>query len=71
MKKFMIKIGALFKTGSRNPVSGQFAFAGYLDGTCDPPPTQGEKQIPLTFRKVFPPINSAHKGCWWKLERKL
>jgi hypothetical protein len=71
MRKILIRRGALFKTGTPNPISGHFKFACYLDGTVDPPPTDGEAQIPLTYRKVFPPINSARKGCWWQLVRKL
>jgi len=63
-------IGTRYRTGQLCQVSGIYAFDGYLDGTSYPAPTAEERRIPLSQHEVFPPIRSAGKGCWWKLERR-
>ena len=66
-----VALGARFRTGQRNPVSGAFRFDGYVDGARWPIPTPLEMEIPLAAGHEFPPIHSAAKSCWWKLIRKL
>jgi hypothetical protein len=67
----MAQVGDRFKTGQTNPASGSFAFDGYIDGTTTPAPTAAERVIPLSKDETFPPIKSANKGAWWKLQRLL
>jgi len=65
----MARVGDRFKTGQKSPVNGDYNFDGYLDGSAYPAPSSEEKQITLETNETFPPINSADKGCWWKLSR--
>ena len=60
-----------FKTGEESPWNARYRFDGYLDGTTSPQPTTEEKEIDLERDENFPPIRSASKACWWKLERRL
>jgi hypothetical protein len=65
----MAKIGDRFKTGQVCDTSGSYVFDGYLVGTSAPAPTQEERVIPLSKNETFPPVRSANKACWWKLQR--
>jgi hypothetical protein len=65
----MAKVGDRFKTGQTCDTSGSYAFDGYVDGTSQPAPTSNERVIPLQKNETFPPIRSASKACWWKLQR--
>lgn len=60
-----------FKTGEESPWNARYNFDGYLDGSSSPSPTAEEKQIDLERDENFPPIKSAKKACWWKLDKKL
>ncbi len=48
---------------------GPYVFDGYTDGTTTPAPTAEERVIPLSSGETFPPIKSAKKAAWWKLQR--
>ncbi len=61
--------GECFRTGETCQTAGSYVFDGYLDGTTTPSPTAEERVIPLDVRDVFPPVRSANKGAWWKLQR--
>ena len=65
----MAKVGDRFKTGQTCDTSGSYIFDGYTDGTTTPSPTAEERVIPLERNETFPPIRSANKACWWKLQR--
>lgn len=58
-----------YKTGEKCPITGNYLFDGYVDGTSRPPPTTEEKRIPLTTGETFPPIKSSEKACYWVRER--
>lgn len=60
-----------FKTGEESPWKARYRFDGYTDGTTTPRPTAEEMEIGLKRDENFPPIRSAKKACWWKLDRKL
>ena len=64
-----VQIGSRYRTGEECPVSGNYRFDGYLDGTSTPAPTSDEREIPLSKGGTFPPIRSSQKACWWKLIR--
>jgi hypothetical protein len=40
-----------------------------LDDPRDRARPAEERVIPLSRRETFPPIRSASKACWWKLQR--
>lgn len=63
------KIGDRFKTGQICETTGSYVFDGYVDGTFTPAPNAEERVIPLSKGETFPPIRSAKKACWWKLQR--
>jgi len=65
----MAKVGDRFKTGDKCDATGSYVFDGYIDGTTTPAPTTNERVIPLSKGGTFPPIKSANKGCYWKLQR--
>lgn len=65
----MAKIGDRFYTGQTCDTSGSYVFDGYLDGTSTPAPTAEERVIPLSKGETFPPVRSAKKSAWWKLQR--
>lgn len=65
----MAKIGDRFKTGQTCETNGSYVFDGYVDGTNSPSPTDEERVITLGRGHTFPPVRSATKGCWWKLQR--
>ena len=65
----MASIGDRFKTGQTCDTSGVYIFDGYVDGSSYPSPTQDERVIPLSRNETFPPVRSASKACWWKLQR--
>jgi len=65
----MANIGDRFKTGQTCDTSGVYIFDGYVDGSTYPSPTQDERVIPLSRYETFPPVRSADKACWWKLQR--
>lgn len=65
----MARVGDRFKTGNVCDTTGSYVFDGYVDGTSHPPPTNDERVVPLRATETFPPIKSASKGCWWKLQR--
>ena len=69
MEMDMSKIGDRFKTGQPCDTTGSYVFDGYVDGTYAPAPTQEERVIPLSKGEPFPPVRSAQKACWWKLQR--
>lgn len=54
------------KTGETSPVSGNFKFDGYVDGSSSPAPTAEEKIIPIEFNETLPPVRSSSKAAWWK-----
>lgn len=56
----------LYKTGDKAPVTANYQFVRYTDGTTSPSPTSNERVIPLTKGETFPPINSCDKGAWWR-----
>jgi YjzC-like protein len=58
-------LGAVFKTGQVNPVSGVFDFVGYVDGSSYPTPSAAARRIPLTKGEVFPPCE--RKAASWRL----
>ena len=60
-----------FKTGEESPYHAIYQFDGYLDGTSTPAPTPEEREIELARGETFPPIRSAGKACWWRLNRRL
>jgi hypothetical protein len=62
-------MGNRFKTGEVCAQTGGYAFDGYTDGSQYPPPTQEERNIPLSRGETFPPIRSSSKACWWRLYR--
>lgn len=62
-------IGSRFKTGQTAPVNGVYIFDGYVDGTTTPSPTNEERVIPLSRGETFPPVRSANKAAYWKLQR--
>ena len=62
-------IGTRFKTGQTSPVNGIYIFDGYADGTTAPSPTSEERVIPLSRGETFPPVRSANKAAFWKLQR--
>lgn len=57
----------MYKTGDTAPVTGQYEFVSYTDGTTTPAPTANERIIPLSRGEVFPPVRSSNKGAYWKL----
>ncbi|EDM80189.1 hypothetical protein PPSIR1_36102 [Plesiocystis pacifica SIR-1] len=57
------------KTGQRCETSGHYAFAGYVDGSTSPKPSQEERMITLSEGGTFPPINSSDKAAYWQLKR--
>jgi hypothetical protein len=65
----MSKIGDRFKTGATCTTSGSYVFDEYVDAPATPEPTQEERVIPLTRNEIFPPIKSAKRAAWWKLQR--
>lgn len=65
----MAKVGDRFKTGDKCDTSGSYVFDGYTDGSTHPAPTAEERVIPLSKGETFPPIKSAKKGAYWKLQR--
>lgn len=65
----MARVGDRFKTGQTCEATGSYVFDGYLDGSSSPSPTAEERVIPLSRSETFPPIRSASKACWWKLQR--
>jgi len=65
----MARIGDRYKTGNVCDTTGSYVFDGYIDGTTQPPPTTEERVIPLRSGETFPPIRSASKACYWKLQR--
>ena len=62
-------IGTKFKTGEKCTTSGSYVFDGYTPGPSSPEPTQEERVILLSRGETFPPIRSANRGAWWKLQR--
>jgi hypothetical protein len=65
----MAKVGDRFKTGQKCETSGSYVWDGYDDGTTTPAPTAEERVIPMKAGETFPPVKSAKKGAWWKLQR--
>ncbi|PRQ09498.1 YjzC family protein [Enhygromyxa salina] len=65
----MNNVGDRFKTGASCTTSGSYVFDTYVDGTTTPQPTTEERVILLTRNETFPPIKSAEKSAWWKLQR--
>jgi hypothetical protein len=60
-------LGTRFHTGQRCVVSGAYAFVCYVDGTFEPPPTDGQRKIPLSEHETFPCLAGANKGAVWEL----
>ncbi|NOK12583.1 YjzC family protein [Corallococcus exercitus] len=65
----MATVGQRFKTGNVCETSGSYVFDGYENGSTAPSPTAEERVIPLSKGETFPPIRSAKKSAWWKLQR--
>lgn len=65
----MANVGDRFSTAQRCVASGSYVFDGYTDGSSAPAPTQEERVISLRVGDTFPPIRSANKGAYWKLQR--
>lgn len=57
----------LHKTGEICTVTGNYKFAGHVDGTIGCHPTWEEQVIPLDYGDRFPPIRSCGKGAYWQL----
>ncbi|NMO14029.1 YjzC family protein [Pyxidicoccus fallax] len=64
----MAKVGDRFKTGDTCETSGIYAFDGYTDGMRTTTPTPGEQRITVSKGERFPPVSSARKAAYWKLE---
>ncbi|WP_035980224.1 YjzC family protein [Brevibacillus borstelensis] len=60
-------IGDRYKTGQKSSANGYYAWDGYTDGTYSPRPIDEEIKIKLENDEVFPPINSADTGAYWKM----
>jgi hypothetical protein len=56
----------MYKTGDRAPMTGNYEWVRYTDGTTFPSPTYEERIIRLSYGEVFPPIRSCNKGAWWQ-----
>ncbi len=56
-----------YHTGQQAPVSGAYAWDGYMDDTFSPAPTAEERVIRLTSGETFPPIRSCDKAAYWRL----
>lgn len=65
----MASIGDRFHTGQKCETTGSYVFDGYMDGTKTPSPTNEERVIRLSAGETFPPIRSAQKAAYWKLQR--
>lgn len=65
----MASIGDRSKTGEKCTTTGSYVFDGYVDGTTTPAPTSNERVIPLRSGETFPPVRSANKAAFWKLQR--
>lgn len=65
----MAKVGDRFKTSDKCSTTGSYVFDGYVDGSTSPSPTNEERVIPLSSGETFPPVRSANKSAWWKLQR--
>jgi hypothetical protein len=50
---------------------GIYVFERYADHTTEPIPAFDEISITLKKGNVFPPVRSANKSAWWKLEREM
>lgn len=60
-----------FITGMVCTRSGIYVFDTYADHSSDPLPESDEKTITMRYGHIFPPVRSAGKSAWWKLEKKL
>ena len=54
------------KTGETSPVTGNYKFDGYVDGSVAPAPTHEERVIPIEKQETLPPVRSCNKAAWWK-----
>jgi hypothetical protein len=57
-----------FRTGDDVETGGTYVFDGYTDGSDEPAPTEEEQAIELDDGGRLPPIRSAKKGAWWRLQ---
>lgn len=60
-----------FITGMVCSRPGIYVFEQYTDHTTEPVPAFDEISITLRNGNVFPPVRSAGKSAWWKLEREM
>ena len=60
----------MYKTGEKAPVTGQYEFVRYVDGTVTPAPTSNERIIPLSQGETFPPIKTSGKSAYWQLSQR-
>lgn len=57
---------ARYKTGQKAPRIQTYTFDRYVDDPQDPPPTEEEREIPLSTGEVFPPIRSSGRSAYWR-----
>lgn len=60
-----------FITGMVCTRPGTYIFERYADHTQEPAPAPDERSITLRHGNVFPPVRSADKSAWWKLEKEM
>ena len=60
-----------FITGMVCTRPGLYIFDGYADHTMEPAPSPDEISMTLKDGHVFPPVRSAGKSAWWKLEMEM
>ena len=62
---------ARFITGMVCIRPGIYVFERYADHTTEPIPAYDEISVTLKKGNVFPPVRSAGKSAWWRLEREM
>ncbi len=60
-----------FITGMPCTRPGIYTFDRYADHSTDPMPSPDENKITMKPGYIFPPVRSAGKSAWWRLEREM
>lgn len=60
-----------FITGMPCVRPGIYVFDVYADHSQEPVPALDEIAITMKRGHIFPPVRSAGKSAWWKLEREM